>query len=248
MKKNRRRIMAVLFDWDFTLVYTLEKDLTHIERTAALFEHEGISYTVDEFRRARQMLLRDIALGQVDGTIKPQTKPEILLFYQQLLERLGHPEIVPELAYRLYVAYGRLPTTLYDDVLPTLQGLKRQGLKLGLLSNHSTTVRATMEAIVGHLIPSSAITISEEAGLHKPHPAIFQQAAASVHTPPAECMYVGDNLEVDAIGAVVQGGFGMGLWLDRANRGTMQDIPPNVVRITLLSQVLDFVPSLPAGA
>lgn len=239
---NRECITAVLFDWDFTLAYTLQQDLSHIERTAALFQYQGLPYSVEDFYAARRSLVADIALGRTNGAIKPQTKKEIMQFYRQILIRLGHPDVSPELTYSIYTAYGRLPTTLYDDVLPTLHMLHQAGFRLGILSNHSTSVRPVMEKLVGEAIPAAHITISEEAHVHKPSKTIFRLAASRMGVPPDQCVYVGDNLNVDAIGAVVQGRYGFGLWLDRPNQGTMQDIPANVARITLLPQVMDFVP------
>lgn len=242
MRKNANGVTAVLFDWDFTLAYTLQPEMSHIERTAVLFRHEGIHYPVEDFRAARESLLADIALGRTDGAIKPQTRQEIMEFYRQMLMRLGHPDTSRELAYRIYIAYGQLHTTLYEDVRPTLQKLYQAGMVMGILSNHSKTVRPVMENLVGAFIPSAHITISEEMGVHKPSKTIFRRAAARLHTLPPKCMYVGDNLNVDAIGAVEEGRYGRGVWLDRANKGTMQDIPPNVYRIAILSQLLDFVP------
>ncbi len=240
MKMPVDGITAVLFDWDFTLAYTLQPEMSHIERTAVLFQHVGIHYPVGDFRAARESLLADIALGRIDGTVKPQTRREIMNFYRQMLIRLGHPDTSRELAYRIYIAYGHLPTTLYDDVVFTLQKLCQTDLVLGILSNHSTTVRPVMENLVGAYIPTAHITISEEVGVHKPSKTIFQRAANRLRTPAAQCLYVGDNLNVDAIGAVEQGLYGGGIWLDRANVGTVQDIPAQVHRISMLSQLLDF--------
>jgi HAD superfamily hydrolase (TIGR01549 family) len=238
---NDAGITAVLFDWDFTLAYTLKEELSHIERTAALFQAEGVRYPAEAFHAARKSLLCDIALGRAHGAIKPQTKQEILRFYRQLLNRLGHPDTGRELAYNIYTAYGRLPTTLYADVLPTLHQLNQAGIKTGILSNHSRSVRPVIENLIGQAIPADHITISEEVGAHKPSKTIFRRAAARLHTPPGQCLYVGDNLQVDAIGAVERGDYGGGLWLDRAELGTTQDIPGGVGRITSLAQVLDFV-------
>jgi putative hydrolase of the HAD superfamily len=235
-------VTAVLFDWDFTLAYTLQPDMSHIERTAVLFQHQGVHYPLEDFQAARESLLADIALGRAEGAIKPQTRKEIMGFYQQILGRLGYPDTSRELAYRMYIAYGQLPTSLYDDVLTTLRKLRRAGIVLGILSNHSTTVRPVMEHLAGSFIPSTHITISEEVGVHKPSKSIFRRAAARLHTPASQCMYVGDNLNVDAIGAVEQGAYACGVWLDRANRGTMQDIPANVHHISSLSHLLDLVP------
>jgi putative hydrolase of the HAD superfamily len=237
-----KRVTAVLFDWDFTLAYTLEQDISQIERTATLFEYEEVVYPVADFRLARQDLLADIALGKANGTIKPQTKQEFIHLYQQLLIRLGHQDTSRDLANRIYAAYGKLPNTLYDDVLPTLTALQKQNIKLGVLSNHIKTIRPVIEKLVGDFVQPQHITISDELRVYKPSKTIFRRAAARLRTDPTNCLYVGDNLHVDAIGAVQQGGYHSGIWLDRQNKGGVHDIPLMVVRINYLSQVLDFIP------
>jgi FMN phosphatase YigB (HAD superfamily) len=58
---------------------------------------------------------------------------------------------------------------------------------------------------------------------------------------PEETLFVGDSLDADAIGAVEQGNFRMGLWLDREDVGADVKLPPRVARITSLNDVLNFV-------
>lgn len=241
MNMMHKSVTAVLFDWDFTLAYTIKQNISHVERTASLFQREGVVYPVSDFRLARQGLLADIALGKANGTIKPQTKQEFIHHYRQLLTYLGHDDTSRDLAYRIYTAYGELPNKLYDDALPTLAALAKKNYKLGILSNHIRTIRPVIEKLVGKYIKPAHITISDEVGVYKPSKTIFLRAAARLRTNPANCLYVGDNLHVDAIGAVKRGGYRSGIWIDRQNNGVVQDFPPEVVRITFLSQILDLL-------
>jgi putative hydrolase of the HAD superfamily len=98
-----------------------------------------------------------------------------------------------------------------------------------------------MHELIGNLIPPDRITISQEVGLHKPTPFIFTMAVQAVDLEPEECLFVGDSLNADAIGAVQQGGFRLGLWLDREGTGADVALPPGVVRITSLAEVFDFI-------
>ena len=109
---------------------------------------------------------------------------------------------------------------------------------MGILSNHSTSVRHTIEELLGGIIPQEHITISEEVGVHKPGKTIFRRAAAKLRQKPANCAYVGDNLEVDAIAAVQQGGFAAGIWIDRAGEESSISLPSNIYRITSLRQLV----------
>jgi HAD superfamily hydrolase (TIGR01549 family) len=220
----------------------LEKDKSAIERTAFLFQQQGIDCTVAQCRLARQSYLRDLAFGKAAGSIHPQTKQEILTFYRELLRRMGHTQVNREVAYSIYLAYGEMPTYLFEDVRPLFQALTQLGVTIGILSNHSATTRPVIEQMVGQYVATRHIVISEEERVHKPSKTIFQRTAVRLKADPQECVYVGDNLYVDAIGAVQNGRYGYGLWLDRAGCGVMHDLPTNVVRISHLQQVLDFVP------
>lgn len=238
MKKNQ--ISVVLFDWDFTLAYTLG-DVSLDQRIAALFKQVGLSYGQEAVEGALQDYREAVEQGRARPLHRMQRRRDIVGLYRYILARLGHSELSLDLMYRLYSAYAHLPTKLYDDVRPSLETLQERGLKLGILSNHSISVRAVMERLVGDYIPSEHITISEEIGVHKPGKTIFQRAAARLGAPAASCLYVGDNLAVDALAAVQVGGYGVGLWLDRRGKGTTRELPETVACITSLQQVIDFV-------
>ena len=162
------------------------------------------------------------------------------MLYNDLLRRMGIDDVSDELLYKIYSEYARLPTYLFDDVLPTLQALQDCGFRLGILSNHTTAVRAAIEQLVNQYIPSASITISEETGIHKPNPDIYRLAAKKLNTPPEKCIYVGDNLHVDAIGAVQFGGFSSGIWVDRHGGATDQTFPIGVARISNLAEIVDL--------
>lgn len=237
---TEEHITAILFDWDFTLAYTLG-DVSPAQRIAALFKQEGLPYSREAVEATLQGYNQVLQQGKEPSLHQMQRRRDIIRLYRYMLARLGHPDTSRELAHRLYSAYAHLPTTLYDDARPALQALQAQELKLGVLTNHAITVRDVIEELVGDFIPAQHIIISEEIGVHKPGKTIFRRAAARLRTPPAHCLYVGDNLVVDAIGAVQAGGYGLGLWLDRNETGATDALPANVARITSLRQVADFV-------
>lgn len=235
---NLSAISAILFDWDFTLAYSLGLDVSHVERTAVLFQNYGVACTEVDVAAAQASLEVAIAQGKVKASLRPQKKREIIRLYQELLRRLGHSDSSYNFAYEIYAGYGRLPHTLFADVLPTLNNLQERGLTLGILSNHSSSVRSTIQALLSDLIPQERITISEEVGIHKPGKTIFKRAAAKLRQKPANCLYVGDNLEVDAIAAVQNGGFAAGIWIDRSGQTWESTLPANVYRITALTQLI----------
>jgi HAD superfamily hydrolase (TIGR01549 family) len=235
-------ITAVIFDWDFTLVYTIGKNVSPDERTTMMLNQIGISRSLQAVQQAQQAQRKDAQNGKITLPVYPQAKPDFLLVYRDLLERLDVHEVNDELAYKLYTEYARLPTYLYEDVLPTLQALSRCGFRLGILSNHTISVRDAIQPLVGQFMLSEHIVISEEIGLHKPDPQVYAQIARQMLTPPEQCIYIGDNLNVDAIGAVQYGGFARGVWVDRKGIGQEQPFPARVLRIKQLTELLDLLP------
>ena len=240
MKKRNTKIRGVFFDWDLTLARVIG-DVSQDERLAALFQKEGLPYAVEEIEAGVQYSLDTYQARFAQEMPKPQTQEDVAEHYKRILTYLQHEPINESLLNRLYNGYGQLPVFLYDDALPTLRTLAKKGLTLGIISNHTRDARRMMEALIGEIIPPEHIFISQEMGLHKPAGSIFSLALQFLDLAPEHCAFVGDSLNADAIGAVEQGHFQLGLWLDREGRGGNMTLPLGVVRITALKEVPNFV-------
>jgi putative hydrolase of the HAD superfamily len=88
----------------------------------------------------------------------------------------------------------------FANARTTLAELGRRGIRLGVISNWDRSARPILER---HGLSGSfeQIVISSEVGCEKPDPAIFKLAMHSAGVEPQECLYVGDNFYVDAVGA-----------------------------------------------
>lgn len=234
------QVAAVLFDWDLTLARAIG-DVTESVRLAALFRSQGLDFAPEEIETAVFKLYDGAKKGVSSRLGKPQRRRDIINYYFRILSHFGVENRDWAFGNRLYDAHSYLPTHLYHRTLPMLRALQREGLSLGLISNHSRSARAMMEEDLSPFIPSKHIVISQEVGVHKPAKTIFRHASRRVGVPPSHCMFVGDNLNVDAIGAVKNGGFSRGLWIDREGIGSGINLPDRVFRITSLDQVLSFL-------
>lgn len=79
-------------------------------------------------------------------------------------------------------------------------------LPVGILTNGFVEIQqAKLRQYPDLAARSSAVVISEEVGVLKPHPDLFQEAARRVGTPGENILYVGDSLHSD-----VEGGIGAG--------------------------------------
>lgn len=235
MKKSN--IKTVFFDWDYTLAYTETPQNTMSERYAHMFRAADLPYEEAAIAEALEKYREDVAAGRVEHVPNPQTRREIARMYSSLLDHLGHDDRSWSLLMRLYGTYAQLPTHLYDESRRTLQRIAAAGYKIGIISNHSTTARPMMEKLIGDLVESQHIVISEEEGVHKPAKTIFKRAAARLRTAPEQCLYVGDNLQVDAIGAVRVGGFACGVWIDRREADGERHLPDRVARVHSLPEL-----------
>jgi len=125
-----------------------------------------------------------------------------------------------------------------DDLIFTLDRLVSHGIKLGIITNGSA--RAQNGKIMAlHLWRYfSVILVSESVGLRKPDTGIFFMALEKFGLPPAEVCFVGDNPEVDIIGAE-QAGF-TGVWLSGFHTWPKNKKKP-VFQIQNLSEILNFI-------
>jgi len=92
----------------------------------------------------------------------------------------------------------------YPDVEEALEALKRDGVRLGVLSNwdhrlvpvlEGWELRRTFEWII----------LSEEVGEAKPHPGIFRVAEQAADVSSDRCALVGDDFEIDGQGCRAAG-------------------------------------------
>lgn len=91
---------------------------------------------------------------------------------------------------------------LRPEIPVVLEAIQKMGLKIGLISNVSSLglVPANLEqyGIIHYFDP---IVLSSGYGRRKPDPAIFHYAARLANIPASRCLYVGDRISRDIVGA-----------------------------------------------
>ena len=88
------------------------------------------------------------------------------------------------------------------EVPEVLEQIHTAGLQMGLISNVCShgQVPQSLQAY-GLLDYFNPLVLSSQYGRRKPDPAIFQYAASLAHVPTCECLYVGDRIARDIVGA-----------------------------------------------
>ena len=88
------------------------------------------------------------------------------------------------------------------EIPSVLEALRNMGVKIGLISNVNSRGQVPLNldqyGIRHYFDP---IVLSSEYGRRKPDPAIFHYAARLAHSPTSECIYIGDRISRDIVGA-----------------------------------------------
>ena len=119
---------------------------------------------------------------------------------------------------------------LFPDVWPCLQRLDEQ--KLGVLTQGDTAQQLRKLHKFGLTERFEVVIILDEKSPRKPTRATFATAARKAGVLSPDCLYIGDNIEIDVLAARAAGW--RGVWIDRS--GVMV-APDGIERITSLLDV-----------
>ncbi len=93
---------------------------------------------------------------------------------------------------------------LYDDVIPTLDALRAQGKRLGILSNFSSNLQDVLRQLGAHQY-FAFFVVSAVVGVEKPDARIFDLTVRAAQVPREEIVYIGDSIFHDVAGAQAAG-------------------------------------------
>lgn len=203
-------IRAVFFDWSNTIARYIPK---REELQSQALQDFGISISPNEIAPgiaiADRYLIEEgaaspLRLRSPAEQAKIYTRYEQMVFNKVGVSMPANSDNFPKFMKRLDELYKRLRFVLYDDVLPSLKTLKEQKLILALVTN----VDADMSSIcreVGLELYLDFIVTSGEVGASKPHPKIFLTALERARVTASEAAHVGDQYDIDVIGAMSVG-------------------------------------------
>jgi putative hydrolase of the HAD superfamily len=193
-------IRSVIFDIDNTLY---SYDAAHAVAFAKLtdFAREHLGMAPEEFRelhRQTNLVLKN-RMGRVAANHNR------LIRYQNMLEQAGKDV---GLALEMNELYW---STLLDAACPTegaaetMEALHEQGFRVGIGTDMTARLQLMKLRRLGLLPYVDFLVSSEEAGAEKPDPALFELCVEKALVPAECCLFVGDNLEKDVMGAAACG-------------------------------------------
>jgi putative hydrolase of the HAD superfamily len=178
---------AILFDLDRTLH---DRDASVLHFLEA--QHQSLN----------ELQADEIPPSYIDRFIELECKGYVWKdkVYSQLAAEFSLPLSPAELLQDYLTGFHRHCREM-DGASDLLSFLKKAGFKVGMITNGMTDVQNNTIDALGIRRHFDCIVISEEAGMKKPDPRIFEIAAEALDVLPAECLYVGDHYENDVIAA-----------------------------------------------
>ena len=230
-------IKAVFFDLYNTLV-TYDPPREEIE--VRILKEFGIEVSPESLLRpimiADDFIYKEHARLPISKRSKEETTALYIQYHGIVLKEAGI-EASKELIVGIlgkWMSFD-LKMALFDDVAPILTDLKERGLVLGLISNVDHAIAPLYQGL-GLSDWLKVMVTSQEVGFNKPHPGIFQAALKQAGVKPEEAIYVGDQYEIDVIGANKAGMFG--ILIDRG--GFFEEITDSP-KIRSLIEVADYL-------
>ncbi len=170
------KYQAVLFDMDGTVLDTLDDLCDSINHSLAEFSLPQVSR-----KHVRQCLGNGAAFlvsHSIPAGSSPELEADVLAFYKPW-----------------YDAHCLIKTAPYEGILPMMQSLKEQGLRLAIISNKPN--RAVQELSDAFFPGLLELSVGESPSVRrKPAPDTVLTAASQIGLSVDQCVYVGDS-EVD---------------------------------------------------
>ncbi|MFB6440216.1 HAD family hydrolase [Streptomyces sp. NPDC056411] len=226
-------LRAVLWDVDDTLFDYTGSDrvgaLRHLHTEGLVAAYGGEEAALARWRSAMETEFARFLAGEVG-------------FLDHRRERartfLGLPlsDAEADAWFGRYIAHYEASWVLFPDSLPALEALAPL-VRQAVLSNSSTAVQERKLTRLGIRAHFESVLCADELGHAKPAPEAFTGACRALGLAPDEVAYVGDRLDIDALGA--RGAGLAAVWLDRT--GTGEQPPPGVRRIAGLAELPELV-------
>ncbi len=207
-------IKVVFFDLYHTLICY---DPPQEESLARVLNDFGIEVAPEVLRRP--IVVADEFIYQEHSRLSiskrsDEEKKSLFAQYQAMVLKEAGIEPTGELIGNILSKMQQIKFSrvLFDDVLPVLTELKGKGLILGLISNVDSDITPLLDKLgLSQLL--QVVVTSQDTGYMKPQPEIFKEAAKQACVQVSEAMYIGDQYQIDVLGAKKAGM--QGVLLDR---------------------------------
>ncbi|MGZ6492657.1 MAG: HAD family hydrolase [Actinomycetota bacterium] len=238
-------MQAVLFDFGHTLMdfgrteEALRGAYSVIRDRLATWVEDRAPPEIDELvERIAEEVDRMVERSYVQRRLE---ELDIIELFDDAFTALGYklpPELVREVVELDHDALVN-SVRIEPETMETLEKLKADGLKLGLVSNVSQLPELLHRDIEAFGIAKllDGVAFSSEIGVRKPRPQIFEHVLDAIGAKPTDAVFVGDRLVDDIAGAQA---VGMRAVLTRQYR---QEEPDSIIPDGVIGHITEL-PSL----
>ncbi len=187
--------VAVLFDLDDTLIDFKRSEGISLRKTYAKYFRHLVSW--DAFHTHYITINR--ALWNLAEERQIPTSAIGNLRFEQIADLYRIP-FLPEIV-QFYEEQLILNSDWIDGAEDLLLALQSRSIPIAFITNGFTHLQRDKQKKLQLSRFSQIMVVSEECGVAKPHPKIFQKALELVKTEPSQTLMVGDSLTSDGQGA-----------------------------------------------
>lgn len=215
------------------VVFDLDETLIDRQASIAAYAHRFWRHFENEIR------LPEAAFVERFLTLDDNGYTDRQRFFDEVAVGLTHPGLGRETVSGHFMEHAWSRPTLMQGAVDVCRRLRAAGIPVGVVSNGSSRSQRRKLNAAGLAELVNHVVISEEFGVKKPHPSIFLEVCLRLGIEAQASWFVGDNPELDIIGA---SGVGFRtLWLRRATPWPEQRPPCHTHAIDSLSEVLEHV-------
>ena len=183
------KLRAILFDVDDTLFSTTQFAALARQRACEAMVKQGLRLPVSEVRREL-----DEVIAEFTSNYGNHFDKLLLRLPERCLAGINRALLIAAAVMAYHATKADLKA--FPDVPPFLRRVHAQGdVLLGVITHGLEIKQAEKLLLLNVLqwINPSAIFISDQLGISKPNPKIYQRACAGLGLDPREAMYVGDS-------------------------------------------------------
>jgi len=196
----KEKIKGVLFDVYNTLIFRYKSDLEMVLEILPPFTSKP---SAQEQVKARNAVMDYYNEERHQDWAVTENNKFWRIFYSKYLEALNIED--PELILAEKLAFWSRSVKSYrveKDAIKVINTLTGRKYRVGLLSNWDTSLKSMCSQLN---LSADMILASDEIGIRKPDPRIFEIGCQQLGLKPESVLYVGDSLRKDIAGSRAAG-------------------------------------------
>jgi putative hydrolase of the HAD superfamily len=196
-------VKAVVFDLDDTL---FDHTTSAANAVRAWVPTVGATFTedlIDRWFEIERVMFDDWLAGRL--THQGQRRGRLLEFLPLLGVPVPSTDAELDEVFAGFLEHYRLQWAAFPDAQPALEVARGNGWRIGVLTNGSTAQQNAKLAAIGLADLVDVVSTSEGLGVSKPAAEAYHLTCKALGVEPADTLMIGDNFELDVLGARAAG-------------------------------------------